>query len=136
MTIKHFGKNDERFVDFLLSIANSANLVRLNPDLAVEATESRYIADLDRLRLSLNQGGGSRPRGFNAGKDALIEIVTYYSTAPESTYEFAEAVAHLGDWYLMFRYRQTAARNYQEAWDLLSHSTTFRSGKVITYFCQ
>lgn len=120
MTIKHFGKNDERFVDFLLSIANSANLVRLNPDLAVEATESRYIADLDRLRLSLNQGGGSRPRGFNAGKDALIEIVTYYSTAPESTYEFAEAVAHLGDWYLMFRYRQTAARNYQEAWDLLS----------------
>jgi hypothetical protein len=120
MVLKHFGKNDERFVDFLLSIANSAYLVSLNPDLAVEASQSRYVEDLERLRLSLNQRGGSRPRGFNAGKDALTEIATYYSTAPDSTYEFAEAVTNLGDWHLMFRYRQAAATNYQEAWDLLS----------------
>ena len=120
MVIKHFGKNDERFVDFLLSIANSAYLVSLNPDLAVEASQPRYMDDLERLRSSLNQQGGSRPRGFNAGKDALTEIATYYSTAPDSTYEFAEAVTNLGDWHLMFRYRQAAATNYQEAWDLLS----------------
>jgi len=120
MVLKYFGKNDERYVGFLRSIANSAYLVSLNPDLAVEASQSRYREEQARLRLSLNQRGGTRPRGFIAGKDALTEIVTYYSTAPDSIYEFAEAVINLGDWYLMFRYRQAAAMNYQEAWDLLS----------------
>jgi hypothetical protein len=65
----------------------------------------------DRLR---------NPRGFGAGREALLEVVEYFQVQPGAEYELAEAVANLADWNLIFERYRRAEELYGEAWKILA----------------
>ena len=118
----HFGRNDERYVSYLRNLANSAYLVALHPDYMREIGRPEYRAQQDIMWRQLNAPGRREPRGFQAGLDALQEVVNYYRDLGESRYALAEALANLADWHLMFDRYRTAEEIYGQAWAVLEES--------------
>jgi tetratricopeptide (TPR) repeat protein len=118
----HFGRNDERYVSYLRSLANSAYLVALHPDYMREIGRPEYRSQQDILWRQLNAPGRREPRGFQVGLDALQEIVDYYRDLGESRYALAEALVNLADWHLMFDRYRTAEEHYAQAWAILEES--------------
>lgn len=116
----HFGRGDERFVNYLHNLASSAYLVSTNPGLMEELNRPDIRLAQDTLRSQLNERSAIIPRGFRAGEGALLDIAEYYAREPDSVYELAEAFANLGDWYLIFAKRRVAQEKYQQAWNLFS----------------
>jgi len=115
----HFGKGDERFVSYLHNLASSAYLVATNPGLMEELNKPQIRMNQDILRRQLNERSAI-PRGFQVGESALLDIAQYYDSESDSVYESAEALANLGDWYLLFSRRRAAEEKYQQAWNMLS----------------
>ena len=68
----------------------------------------------------INERKSIFPQGYNIGVVALQNIISYQSTKPYNTYEIAEAITHLADWFLMFDRRRTADDFYLQAWELLA----------------
>jgi len=103
-------------------IATSAYLVAKNPQLMVEVgrPENRSMQQL--LRDKLNESGSALPGGYSAGERALLTIIRHYSQREDSVPELAEALANLGDWYLLFERRRRAITRYTQAWEILSIS--------------
>ncbi len=63
---------------------------------------------------------GTSHRHFQKGRDALKSVVKLVSEDPTSSaIENAESLAHLGDWFLMFNQRKSAAESYKLASELL-----------------
>lgn len=122
MITAHFGPGDERMVDLLHDIASTSYLVTRYPEYMYEVEQPEFRLTQDTLRQQLNQRG-AEPRGFRAGEQALLEIVSYYREESDSSYELAEAIAHLADWYLLHDRRGYAGDLYLEAWQLLSAET-------------
>lgn len=118
----HFGRNDERYVSYLRNVANSAYLVALHPDYMREIGRPEHRSQQDLMWRQLNAPGRREPRGFQAGLDALQEIVNYYRDTGGSRYALAEALANLGDWHLMFDRYRSAEEHYAEAWAVLAES--------------
>ena len=116
----HFGRQDERFVSYLQSIADSAYLVARNPDLMAELTRADFLITQDLLAARLNQGVLGSPVGFEAGESALLEVISVFEEAANEPWPLAEAHANLGDWYLMFQKRRAAEEHYKQAWNLLA----------------
>lgn len=117
----HYGNNDERYINYMKDIANSAYLVARNPDLMAEVNrpENRNVQQM--LRDKLNERRTTElPRGFSAGERALSTVVNFYRAQENSVNEVAEALVELGDWYLLFERRRAATELYTEAWQLLS----------------
>jgi hypothetical protein len=115
----HFGKADERFVNYQRNIANSAYLVARNPDLMMEIERPEYRNMQQMMAEGLEEQRQVLPAGFRTGERALLEIVVHYQEQSDDTYALAEAITHLADWYLMFgRHRDTLV-NYKLAWDML-----------------
>lgn len=115
----HFGKSDERFVSYLKSLANSAYLVAIHPELMQELARVEYRNDRSILLGKLDVRGAVIPLGFRVGERALMDIASVYAGEEDSIYEFAEAVAEIGDWYLLFARRNLAYERYQQAWTIL-----------------
>ncbi len=60
---------------------------------------------------------------YRSGKNALLRIVDIYENNPSLPKEsYAEALTHLGDWYLRFRKGNTAIEYYQKAHDVLTQN--------------
>lgn len=118
----HFGRNDERYVSYLRSLAHSAYLVALHPDYIREIERPEYRSQQDVLWQQLNVPGRREPRGFGVGLGALEEIVNYYRDTGESRYALAEAITNLADWHLMFDRYRSAEESYAEAWAILEES--------------
>lgn len=115
----HFGKTDERFVNYQKNIANSAYLVARNPDLMMEIERPEYRSMQQMLAEKLNERRPVQPPGFRTGERALMEVAQLYVEQADDPYATAEAITHLADWYLMFERRRGALENYQLAWDIL-----------------
>lgn len=115
----HFGKADERFVNYQRNIASSAYLVARNPDLMMEIERPEYRNMQQMLAQKLNEQRRVQPPGFRTGERALIEIVMFYQEQGDDAYALAEAITHLADWYLVFDRRRGTLENYKLAWDIL-----------------
>jgi tetratricopeptide (TPR) repeat protein len=119
MVDMHFGKTDERFVNYQRNIANSAYLVATNPDLMMEAERPEHRNTQQVLAHKLNEQRRVRPLGFGTGERALLEIVMFYQEQGDDLYALAEAITHLADWYLIFDRRRSTLETYKIAWDML-----------------
>lgn len=115
----HFGKTDERFVDYQRNIASSAYMIARNPDLMMEIDRPEYRSAQQMLAQKLNEQRAVQPPGFRTGERALSEIAELFRQQAYDTYATAEAITHLADWYLMFERRRGALDNYKLAWDIL-----------------
>jgi tetratricopeptide (TPR) repeat protein len=56
---------------------------------------------------------------YRQGKDALTRVIEGLDLQQRPAADYAEAVAELGDWYLLFGQKQSAARTYQLAFQAL-----------------
>lgn len=122
MVAVHFGENDERYIQYRRNIANSAYLVARNPELLAETDRIDYRNSQEVLRERLDEQSPVRPRGFQAGEQALRAIVRHYAAKENSEVELASAITDLGDWYLMFERRRAAEDLYREAWNILGRA--------------
>ena len=116
----HFGRDDERYVSNLRSIARSAYLVSMNPETISEIGRPEFRSSQEILRDQLNEIEPIEISGFRAGQDALQEIVDIYREKGDSPYLLAEALANLADWQLMFSRGRMADELYAEAWQILA----------------
>ncbi len=116
----HFGRMDERYVNALKDMAGSAYLVSRNQKL-IEAAgrpeyrdfQSMYNDEVRKIQ-PINAGG------YREGEVALLSIADYYGEDPAKAYEQAQALAQLGDWYLLFDRGRTAAEQYRHAYTLVT----------------
>ena len=115
----HFGKADERFINYQRNIASSAYLVAQNPDLMAQIDKSEYRTRQQVFAEQMNEQRQVQPSGFRTGERALLEVVMFYQEQGYGTYVLAEAITHLADWYLIFGRRQSALKSYKLAWDML-----------------
>lgn len=120
MVDEHFGRSDKRYVDYQQSIANSAYLVSRHPELMNEMSRPEYRLNQDALRRKLIYSERSEYRGFQAGEEALLNIVAQRQLEDGNSMSLAGANANLGDWYLMFDRRKAAAQMYANAWQIIS----------------
>ena len=119
----HFGTEDPRYVNLLKDVAGASDMVtRFSPAGTLEATPtnpnirrvSEFIGvSVDPVRVP---GGG--------GESALRRIVDFYGDSDrpateENLMRLVQALAEVGDWYMMEQRRQAAVDVYSEAWDLL-----------------
>jgi hypothetical protein len=116
----YFGSEDERLVPYLRNIARSAYLVSQYPDYMREVDGPEYRASQQDLGRQLGFDRLRNPRGFGAGREALLEVVEYFQVQPGAEYELAEAVANLADWNLIFERYRRAEELYGEAWKILA----------------
>lgn len=116
----HFGRSDQRYLDYQQNIANAAYLVSRHPDLMNDANKAEFRLDQDALQQKLMNTDRVLARGFQAGEDALLNIVNEKRLEPENRMAIAEASANLGDWYLMFERKKAAVDMYAHAWQVLS----------------
>jgi hypothetical protein len=115
----HFGKADERFINYQRNIASSAYLVATNPDLMSQIDKPEYRLSQQVFAEQMNEQRQVQPPGFRTGERALLEVVMFYQEQGDVTYALAEAITHLADWYLIFGRRQSTLKNYKLAWDML-----------------
>ena len=115
----HYGRQDERFLQYLRDLARSAYYVKMYPEYLAGMDQPEFRAKQENLRQKLN----SRtiyPRSFSLGEAALMDIIKYYIEEDGSVFAIAEAITHLADWYLIFERRADAQERYLQAWSLLS----------------
>lgn len=115
----HFGREDERYINYQRHVANSAFLVASNPDLMLEIDRPEYRNMQQMLAQKLNEQRRVQPPGFRTGERALMEIARFYQEQGDDPYALAEAITHLADWYLIFDRRRGTLENYKLAWDIL-----------------
>lgn len=120
MVAVHFGRSDERYVDYQKSIANSAYLMSRHPELVNEMTSSEFRINQEALRQKLISPERDVSRGFQAGEEALLNIIAQKQVDRGNSMSLAEANANLGDWYLMFGRRRAASETYANAWQIIS----------------
>lgn len=116
----HFGRNDERYVPYMRSIAKSAYLASTHPDYMREVNRPEFRTAQDALRHQLHLTGREGPQGFYAGEQALLEIVRLYHEQGDKPYLLAEAITNLADWNLVFGRSREAFGLYADAWQILS----------------
>jgi len=124
--------NLERQLAYLDSLAGVAWLVA-RTRLSNDPTSLRGNRAFSETRM-VNFRGGTRAtyqvNGFSQGEAALQRAVDLQRRRAEQgvggVLEIAEALARLGDWYLMFDRRRASIEAYRQAWDLLQVSDTAR----------
>lgn len=119
----HFGTADPRYVSLLRDVAGASDMVtRYTPAGTVTATATnpniRRVSEFvgvpnDQVRV---------PNG--GGEGALRRILEFYSdddrpATPENLLLRVQALAELGDWYMLEQRRQGALDAYADAWNLL-----------------
>lgn len=120
----NFGKDDLRLAKQLRGrkIADFY-LHKLTQLQAEEQRRAERFRSFDRVGESLGAPRQPRivPQGYLSGLRSSREVVDIYQrNATVQPKERAEAIAELGDWYLLFGKRQGAIKAYLEAYKLLS----------------
>ena len=115
----HYGRQDERFLQYLRDLARSAYYVKTYPEYLVGMDQPEFRAKQENLRQKLNINT-IYPRSFSLGEAALQDIIDYHIKEDGSVFAIAEAITHLADWYLIFERRADAQNRYLQAWSLLS----------------
>ncbi|MFM1897620.1 MAG: hypothetical protein RLZZ385_2694 [Pseudomonadota bacterium] len=116
----HFGSDDERYVSYLKEMASSAYLVSRNQGLMEEASRPEYRSVQAMYAERMRQIDPIHAQGYREGEEALRQIVEHYERRQGNARQHAQALAELGDWYLIFERRRAAADQYRLAYELLS----------------
>ncbi len=75
-------------------------------------------------------------RSYKKGKDAMSQVVDIYASNPVLPVDtHAMALTHLGDWYLLFNKRNSAATTYEQAYQLM-HREGIEQEKIDLLFGQ
>ena len=120
----HFGTQDPRYIDLLRKEVGAADMLN-RYSLPGEAIGTHMNPEL-RLTSEF-VGESTRPQGRNnGGERALKRIIDFYrdpkrAQTDENKIALANAVAELGDWYLINDRRQAALNTYEEAYELLAN---------------
>ncbi len=117
--VAHYGRRDERFLQYLKDLARSAYYVKMYPEYLAGLDQPEFRARQENLRQKLNSNT-IYPRSFSLGEAALKDIINYHIQENGSVFLIAEAITHLADWYLLFDRRSNAQNRYLQAWSLLS----------------
>ena len=117
--VSHYGRRDERVLEYLKDLARSAYYVKMYPEFLTGMDQPEFRARQENLKQKLNSFT-IYPRSFSLGEAALQDIINYHIQENGSVFAIAEAITHLADWYLLFDRRTIAQRRYLQAWSLLS----------------
>lgn len=118
------GRYDLRLINALYGIALT------NYQIASKVSSS---SDFDDIRSGFREARSTRRaleiqraredfiiRSFIKGRDALNQVIEIQANNPVLPVETqAMAMTHLGDWYLLFNKRNSAAKTYQDAYSLM-----------------
>ena len=115
----HYGRRDERFLQYLKDLVRSAYYVKMYPEYLVGIDQPEFRSRQENLRQKLNSNT-IYPRSFSLGEAALRDIINYHIEEDGSVFAIAEAITHLADWYLLFDRRANSDNRYLQAWNLLS----------------
>ncbi len=116
----HFGSGDERYFRYLRDTAGTAYLVARYQGLVAEASQPEYRIIEERYPDQSRTFSPAFIEGYEEGLDALQLIVDSFGEEDRLTTEYAAALNHLGDWYLLFDRRRTAETLYAEAYGVLA----------------
>lgn len=121
------GLNDPRLLNALYGIALT------NYQMAAHVSSAE---ELDEIRYGFRNSGNGRNqrflqeefarqelilRSYAKGKKAMTRIVDIHANNQQLTTDMhALALTHLGDWYLLFNKRNSAAKTYDQAYKLMS----------------
>jgi hypothetical protein len=119
------GQHDLRLINALYGIALT------NYQIAARVNNAEKFDDINSAfrhserRRSLQQQRAREDliiRSFVKGKNAMNRIIEVHNSNPILPIDTqAVALTHLGDWYLLFNKRNSAAATYQQAYDLLNN---------------
>lgn len=117
----------ERRIDYLNRLAATAYIVARNSAVQYAGMSSAgRHGSMEQLAMQQPGFSGTRlyrTNGYSQGEAALQHVVELYDQIPtpdESVLrDKAEAIARLGDWYLLFDRRGSANEAYTRAWHLL-----------------
>jgi tetratricopeptide (TPR) repeat protein len=107
--------NDLAGTAYLVARTNAVQIANAQPN-------ARGFNEFAAVDASVLDAYRYRSSGFNQGEIALIKAIELQAGLNSEQYSIerhAEALAKLGDWYLLFDRRQAAMRLYGEAWQLL-----------------
>jgi tetratricopeptide (TPR) repeat protein len=124
LAVEHHRSDPDLQMTYLNDMAGTAYLVaRTNAvQVANAQPNARGFNEFAAVDASMLDAYRYRSSGFNQGEAALIKAIELQAGLTGdlySTEKHAEALAKLGDWYLLFERRQAAMRLYTEAWQLL-----------------
>lgn len=133
------GQHDIKLINALYGIALTNYQIAAQVSSVEDFEEIRVgFRNSDRRR-SLQQAQARQDlimRSFARGKQAMSHIVEIYASNPVLPVDaHAIALTHLGDWYLLFNKRNSAASTYDQAYQLLS-SEGFEQEKIDVLFGQ
>ncbi len=125
LAVEHYQDDPERLNAYLNDVAGSAYLVARTNAVQVANTQpnARGFNEFAVVEASVLDTYRYRSSGFSQGEAALIKAIELQAGLPGEHYSVvnhAEAIAMLGDWYLLFDRRQAGMRHYREAWELLA----------------
>ncbi len=120
------GKDDLRLINALYGIALT------NYQIAAQVTS---VEDFDDIRAGFRDSHRDRRllqeqrarqdlilRSYSKGKDAMNHIVDIHANNPILPVDtHAMAMTHLGDWYLLFNKKNSAALTYAQAYELMQN---------------
>jgi tetratricopeptide (TPR) repeat protein len=130
----NYGPQDQRLLGPLYGLAlsqlhavahlqSSADYDTFNSAYRSGITRSnQFDADLQRQEAIL--------RGYRVGKEALARVVAI----DDDLKSHAIALAHLGDWYLMFNRSQSAMKTYGEAYQVTQQGGDAQQDNITAYF--
>lgn len=125
LAAEHHPEDPELQMTYLNDLAGTAYLVaRTNAvQVANAQPNARGFNEFAAVDASVLDAYRYRGNGFAQGEAALIKAIELQAGLNSdlySTQNHAEALAKLGDWYLLFDRRQAAIRLYSEAWEMLA----------------
>jgi tetratricopeptide (TPR) repeat protein len=128
----HFGSNDPRYVNYLKNMTQTAfRLALYGTQSEIDRVSLRHHTELAGPSVLTTSNGmvnnTTRISGFSEGEQALRNIYELYSSSRMRNLEGielrrAQALAELGDWYMVFNRRQSAFRIYRDVYDILSEA--------------
>lgn len=129
---RHYGEYDQRLIEPLYGLAYAAHSLRehVGGQIAERLSRSRTSPTGENAWVTVYEPGEFRAMGFSeevahlrsyqAGRDALVQAIEIHARNPGlSPRSQAQAIAQLGDWYLINDRPQSAREKYEEAYRLL-----------------
>jgi tetratricopeptide (TPR) repeat protein len=120
----HFGPRDARYVELLRDVAGASDMMTRY---ALPGVQVSTPINPNIRMVSEFAGGSRRPRSTGGGERALRSIIDFYSSprrpdTDETRIAKAQAIADLGDWYMIQSRRPAAMRAYRDAYEALQDS--------------
>ncbi|MCB1671406.1 MAG: tetratricopeptide repeat protein [Gammaproteobacteria bacterium] len=116
----NFGNRDERYAKYLRDTAGTAFLVSRYKGLIDETPITEFRTIQERYPDGYRDYNVAFIEGYEEGLEALQLIADSFAEEQHDSKEYAKALVHLADWYLLFDRQRSAESSYAEAYQVLS----------------